>query len=391
MKDRMQGGMDEATRLTREGQLLEATATIQRALESASAVHLSDFGPRRAAAPVEAESRVIEDSPPSTETRPFDRASRTKVSIESVKVHPVKSEARSSSAHAHGQFIGRTYSNAAGKRSYKLYIPSGYTGQALPLLVMLHGCSQTPNDFAIGTRMNILAEEQMFLVAYPEQATSANGSKCWNWYQAADQRRGAGEPSLIAGITRQVMSAYHVDARRIYIAGLSAGGAMAATMAMTYADLYAAAGVHSGLAYGAAHDLPSAFTAMKQGASSPVHQLAEVIPLIVFHGDRDTTVATVNADRMLDQWLRAASNGSNTGLKATRDALVEQNQVAGGHAYTRYIYSDSSGQSFVEKWIVHRAGHAWSGGSSGGSYTDPKGPDASSEMLRFFGSHARRK
>jgi poly(hydroxyalkanoate) depolymerase family esterase len=286
-----------------------------------------------------------------------------------------------------GQFVKKTYTNRAGTRSYQLYIPSGYTGQAVPLVIMLHGCTQTSRNFAAGTRMNGHAEDETFLVAYPEQEISANGSKCWNWFQQTDQHRDMGEPSLIAGITQQIMSDYHVDVRRVYIAGLSSGGAMAAVMAATYPDLYAAVGVHSGLAYGAAHDLPSAFAAMVPGTDQGTRHLTESIPLIVFHGDSDTTVAPVNADYLLDQWLRGASNGQGSVQRVARDVKMERGQVANGHAYTRTIYHDSSGRAIIEKWMVHQAGHAWSGGSPGGSYTDPKGPDASAEMVRFFTEH----
>jgi len=238
-------------------------------------------------------------------------------------------------------------------------------------------------DFAADTHMNVLAEGETFLVAYPEQAPSANGSKCWNWFQESDQQRDGGEPSLIAGITRQIMSQYQVDVSRVYVAGMSAGGAMAVIMAAMYPDLYAAVGVHSGLAYGAAHDLPSAFAAMQQGTVYHARPLQETIPLITFHGDGDTTVAPVNADCLLDQWLQAASAvlGSVPGMK------VERGQVANGHAYTRCIYHDVSGRALMEQWTVHQAGHGWSGGSLSGSYTDPQGPNASTEMVRFFTEH----
>jgi poly(hydroxyalkanoate) depolymerase family esterase len=282
------------------------------------------------------------------------------------------------------RFEERTYTNAAGSRSYKLYVPSGYTGQAVPLVVMLHGCTQSPDDFAVGTRMNELAEEQVFLVAYPAQTQAANMSKCWNWFSAGDQQRDQGEPSLIAGITREIMSDFAVEAGRVYIAGLSAGGAAAAIMGATYPDLYAAIGVHSGLACGAASDMPSAFAAMKQGGSAAAKSArrpgrsASTVPTIVFHGDRDTTVSSVNGDEVIAQAKASADLRTN----------VNRGQSAGGMSYTSTIYSDGSGRALLEQWVLHGAGHAWAGGSAAGSYTDPRGPNASREMLRFFLQHS---
>ena len=417
MKNHMQDAMAEATRLTRAGQLAEATALIQRSLAGFPSTNVPAAGPSAADAPIEAEFRILDDSSPASETSgegmPHSRRtggeSATARSATARRIlfpdarrfpgsmlrttrsmHPVTPQVAFSSVQTSGQFVKKTYTNRAGTRSYQLYIPSGYTGQAVPLVVMLHGCTQTPIDFAAGTGMNVRAEGEIFLVAYPEQAPSANGSKCWNWFQETDQHRDVGEPSLIAGITQQIVSDYSIDVRRVYIAGLSSGGAMAAIMAVTYPDLYAAIGVHSGLAYGAAHDLPSALAAMKQGTGQGTRHLTESIPLIAFHGDSDTTVAPVNTDRLLEQWLRGASNEQDGVQRSVRAVKVERGQVANGHAYTRSIYHDSSGRAIMEKWMVHQAGHAWSGGSPGGSYTDPKGPDASAEMVRFFTEHPRR-
>jgi poly(hydroxyalkanoate) depolymerase family esterase len=279
------------------------------------------------------------------------------------------------------RFERRVFSNQAGSRDYKLYVPSAHAGGSLPLIVMLHGCTQSPDDFAAGTRMNELAEEHRFLVAYPAQARTANVSKCWNWFSETDQQRDLGEPSLIAGITREIMRSFPVAPGRVYVAGLSAGGAAAAIMGSAYPDLYAAVGVHSGLAYGAASDMASAFKAMRQGANSrrmPARRSgARIVPTIVFHGDRDSTVNPVNADHVIAQ----SDHVSGLRVAAKRGAGPD------GVSYTRTTYVDAVGRSMFEKWDVHGLGHAWSGGSPAGSYTEPSGPDASREMLRFFFQH----
>lgn len=275
------------------------------------------------------------------------------------------------------RFEQRSFANEAGSRKYKLFIPGGYRGQDIPLVVMLHGCTQSPDDFAAGTRMNTLAEDQTFLVAYPEQARSANISKCWNWFNTANQTRDHGEASLIAGITRQIMQDFNVRPGRVYIAGLSAGGAAAAIMGSAYPELYAAIGVHSGLACGAASDLPSAMSAMKHGAAAPLPGKtdgpAHVIPTIVFHGDKDTTVNIANANQVIAQSKGAAN---------LQTAITEGE--TGGVRYTRTVMSAGHGPDVLEEWVLHGAGHAWSGGSAAGSYTAPHGPDASREMVRFF-------
>jgi len=258
-----------------------------------------------------------------------------------------------------GRFVRRIFVNHAGTRFYKLYIPSRYRGQSLPLVVMLHGCRQSADDFAAGTRMNQLAEERGFFVAYPAQAWRANVERCWNWFRERHQARDAGEPALIAGITRQVIARYRIDPRRVYIAGLSAGGSMAAVMAATYPELYAGVGIHSGLPYASARGAASALAAMRYkrlGAASP----APALRTIVFHGDGDTVVHPSNGEYALPG-------------DARRD-----NGEAGGRAYTRTRVPG------FEHWLVHGAGHAWSGGDGAAPYADAKGPDASREMLRFF-------
>ena len=278
-------------------------------------------------------------------------------------------------------FEERLYANEAGKRSYKLFVPSQYRGEPAPLVVMLHGCSQSTDDFAAGTRMNELAEAETFLVAYPSQPSSANMSRCWNWFNENDQRRDRGEPSLIAGITRQVMQDFNIDPERVYVAGLSAGGAAASIMGAAYPDLYAAIGVHSGLACGAARDMSSAFTAMQRGAPAPAKNAGPdvIVPTIVFHGDRDNTVHSSNGDHVI----------AHSKAGAELETSVEDGVAAGGIRYTREIQKDKAGQTMLEQWTLHGAGHAWSGGSAAGSYTDPRGPDASREMLRFFLSTRR--
>jgi len=291
-----------------------------------------------------------------------------------------------------GDYIASSFSNASGTRPYKLYLPGGAHARPMPLVVMLHGCRQDPDDFAAGTRMNQLADAAGWVVLYPGQDRRFNHLGCWNWFQETDQRRGKGEPSIIADLTRHMIAAHSIDPRRVYIAGLSAGGAMAAIMASTYPELFAAAGIHSGLPHAAAKDLASALHAMKHGPALRDDALTDErrnVPTIVFHGDQDTTVHPCNGDELIARTRWAA----NSRVLDTDDDLLpsalntEHGQVLGGHAFSRTIHRDAQGRPDAEHWVIHGLGHAWSGGSPSGSFTDPLGPDASREMLRFFLQH----
>jgi len=360
--------MAAALRLTREGRLTEAVAVLQRALGAPTAP------PTDEAQASPSTTRV----PPGMLGRLRRALPRDLPGMRPRGPHP---ETAVPAVAPDGKILRLSHTEAAGTRRFDLYVPTGRTGKRRPLVVMLHGGSQDAADFATGTRMNELAERYDLLVAYPEQSTAANRGGYWNWFSPADQRAGTGEPSILAGITRRIVAEHNADPDRVYVAGLSAGGAMAAVMAATHPDLYAAVGVHSGIAYGAAHDVKSAFAAMRTGgASAPGGDL----PLIVFHGDGDTLVAPVNAERLIAARLAAAGSGARCTPTSIR--LAEP----GRRPCTRTVIRDSSHTVVVESWTVHGAGHAWSGGDPAGSYTDPHGPDASAEIVRFFLEHPRR-
>jgi poly(hydroxyalkanoate) depolymerase family esterase len=369
--------------LTRTGKLMEATTAIQRALSAAAQ-------PARRAA---AGPAVTPDSEP-----PRDLAS-----VLDGFVREVKSNLRAANDSAEAgfaeapvvvrpelpRFAESSFTGAAGTRAFKLFEPAGFGETPLPLVVMLHGCTQDPDDFARGTRMNELAQEQGFFVLYPAQAPRSNAHKCWNWFTPADQKRGEGEPSLLVGMTRHVIDTHAIDGRRVFVAGLSAGGAMAAILAREYPDLFAAAGVHSGVPPGVARDVASAFAVMQSGpgptrksrvGAAPLP--AAGAPVIVFHGDADATVAPANGEGV----IAAAIGAAPTVVEAESTATT-----AGRRGFERFVWRRADAapgaSSLAEHWIVHGSPHAWSGGATAGSFTDPDGPDASREMVRFFNEH----
>lgn len=352
MNNRLQDLMRVATRLTQAGQLGPATQAIQRALGGLVVGGAAAAGPVGDVVDVQAVEVVVQ---PATATPGAARSAAT----------------FNAGVHSHGGL----------QRSYKLYLPPGAAGQALPLVVMLHGCSQDPDDFAAGTGMNALAAAQGVAVLYPAQGADANPGRCWNWFKHSHQGASRGEAAFIADLVRSVVQAQGLDADRVSIAGLSAGGAMAALVAAAHPRQFAAVGVHSGLAPGAADDLPAGLAAMRSGATG---SLPLPVPTIVFHGDQDGTVHPRNAELL----LAAAIGGAGTvpGAVTTR----QQGVSAGGQRYTRTTHGVPGQPADAELWLLHGAAHAWAGGQAVGSYTDPRGPDASAEMLRFFLAHRRR-
>jgi len=358
--------MRQAMRLMQAGDLQAATRTLQDALSGAGYPAPIPFAQDAAghaaahAAPIEGEFRVVNEG-----------------------------QARSTHAPASPRADGnarRRFSCAAGEVDYLLHIPPGLDPAGAPLLVMLHGCTQTPEDFARGTRMNLLAQEHGYVVAWPAQSAERNPNLCWNWFRGSDQRRGGGEPALLATLTRHLVASHGLDADRVYVAGLSAGGAMAAVLASTHPDVYAAIGVHSGLPIGMASDVPSAFAAMRKGGGRrrpPAMLDGGPVPAIVFHGDSDATVHPGNGEGVVAQSLGG-------GGPADAVTSIEHGTAPGKHAATRTIHRTADGHTVAEHWLIHGAGHAWSGGDAAGSYTDPQGPDASRQMLRFFDASRRR-
>ena len=417
MKVNLAAALREATRLTRSQNLAEATRVIQDALSGrghgSSAASLKNAparhagttaafldltahregrssGPKTATGKKEFSSSSLRDgaaAKPARERvrRPLGEVIRLlrEGKLQNLRPGSLVTEHVPPPVPDGAQFVTRSFSCQAGSRTYKLYVPGRRNEPLTALVVMLHGCTQSPDDFATGTRMNELAEEHGFLVAYPAQPRTANPSSCWNWFNPKDQLRDAGEPSIVAGLTRAIIAEFNIDSRRVFVAGLSAGGAMAVVMGANYPELYSAIGIHSGLPHGAAADVVSAFAAMRGepilAPSLPrVHHLAAKpsrrVRTIVFHGDADQTVHPSNGERIIAAaFVSQLDGGTETETGST-----------GGRDYIRSVTSDCAGVPLVEHWQIRGAGHAWAGGSPNGSYTDPKGPNASREMVRFF-------
>jgi poly(hydroxyalkanoate) depolymerase family esterase len=312
--------------------------------------------------------------------------------------------------HAHLAGAGRwerfTYSGPAGSRRYFVYTPARYTlDQRVPMVVMLHGCTQTPADSAAGTAWNPLADRQTFVVVYPQQSIVDNLLSCWNWFLPENQVRGSGEAGILAGITQQVLTSdtrWNIDPGRVYLGGISAGAAMAVILGATHPDLYAAIGIHSGLEYRAATDLITARSAMTRGGPDPVQQgaaaftamdgRARPMPTIVFHGTGDAVVKPVNGDQVVQQWMETDRLATNDAYRPdfARPTTLDSGQVPNGHAYTVARWSDERGTVLQEYWRVTGMNHAWSGGSVFGSFTDPQGPGATEAMWDFFAHHPNR-
>ena len=406
MKNTLQQLLSVATSLTRQGRLLDATRAIQRALQGANAARVAPETP-----PTTLPISLTEPGPATLDasaTHPGGNVFEVDMSPFLAAAMPFSAPAdvlngdglapRSSTdaqqevrgVRGPGAFTSGTHTHLSQTRRYKLFTPADHTGRELPLVVMLHGCTQDPDDFAAGTGMNEAAREQGFYVLYPEQSQAANPSRCWNWFKHGDQRRDGGEPALLASMTQTVMERRGIDRRRIFIAGLSAGGAMAIIVAEAYPEIFAAVGVHSGLPRGAAANVMEALAVMKSGAAKPASPTMGTraqmhVPTIVFHGDQDRTVHPRNGEQVIAAVLANAALGGDPSQAITGGRIdVEQGSVSQGRRYTRSTHRDASGNATAEHWLVHGAGHAWSGGDAQGSYTDASGPDATREMLRFF-------
>jgi poly(hydroxyalkanoate) depolymerase family esterase len=378
----------QATRLTRQGRLMDATRAIQRALGFGAAAPAGrDAGAANDHAPADVMARDrLPAAHPAGPVDVVDVEFRDLPPLPAGIEHPATPRRPGKSA----SFTAHVFAFGGHRYRYRLYEPERPDpGALLPVVVMLHGCKQDSEDFARGTGMNEVAAREGFLVLYPEQLRKANGMGCWNWFEPGHQQRGAGEPGMIAALVQATVAAHGGDPRRVYVAGLSAGGAMAASLGELYPDLFAAVGVHSGLPPGAAHDVPSAFSAMRKGAAAAARAPAtSTVPTIVFHGSGDRTVTPANADAVVRRQL--AAHHANGAILEHGEQRKPGSKELGVRAATLERWSDASGQVVLESWRVSSGPHAWSGGRPAGSFTDPQGPSASEAMARFFLQHRKK-
>ncbi|WP_051603004.1 extracellular catalytic domain type 1 short-chain-length polyhydroxyalkanoate depolymerase [Simplicispira psychrophila] len=407
--------LGEATELMHSGNLMEATAAIQRALNNqAPLARAARATPTPPASPSAATCAkpAAGPWPAARSAAASNLRSKLKATVEDAVVREMRTPsawARPTAAPEQpmGESVGKSVREAPDsfervtlmhqgiRHQYRLYVPPGAAnGVAMPLVLMLHGCTQNADDFALGTGMNQAAAPANAMVLYPAQARSANPNGCWNWFEPGHQHRGQGEPELLVAMVRDVMARHPVDAQRVYAAGLSAGGAMAAVLGREYPDVFAAVGVHSGLQAGAANNMMAALSAMNNGAKLSTKRRPAAHPsgaphpaLIVFHGDTDSTVHAKNGEQLVEAALQAALGEQGT---VRHEALNGQSD--GGQRFTRTVYRAAGAKGadvLAEHWVLHGAGHAWSGGNAQGSYTDARGISATQEMLRFFLEHPR--
>lgn len=398
----------KATQLTKRGRWVDATRLIQRMLGLTQAKpQPRTTPPQRSAEPTATVTAKIASADIGVMDVPFREvrlppvaplvdkkaevpatALKERAPVEAPAIAPPAKRPRPRPA----SFTEHVFEFADASYNYRLFVPSSAAissaAPPLPLIVLLHGCKQDAADFAQGTAMNELAEQQQCLVLYAEQLSEANRMRCWNWFDTAHQTRDAGEPAMIAALTRSIVKSHHADPARVYIAGLSAGGAMAAVVAALYPEMFAAVGVHSGLPPGAATGVMSALSAMRRGARKTDAGSGQdaFLPTIVFHGSADKTVHPDNGELVTDAAL-AAFDASGVALERTQRTEGSPNDTDGSRDATRTIYSAADGKPYVEHWAIETGPHAWSGGNPAGSFTDPEGPDASRAMLDFFLQH----
>ena len=371
MKYRVLDVMNDALGLVKKSDLRGATALIRKALSGETAPE-GEAGEAKAQ-PHRPSAKVISLPP----RRPLGETLRALRARPMISPGAPEAPEPPPAPDLGERFLKRTYRGPAGSLDYRLYLPADAERRELALVIMLHGCTQNPEDFALGTRMNALAEEFGLIVAYPHQTRLANPNGCWNWFDRRHQNRGSGEPAKLAGLAQALAKEFDVRRDHVFAAGLSAGGAMAEILAATYPDVFEAVGIHSGLPYKSAGDVPSAFAAMKGTAAldpAPLAASGRRARKIIFHGLADGTVNPVNGEHIFDEVER----GETTLARSDLDWPIEGGRVS------RTAVKDADGRPVAEQWLVEGGGHAWFGGDPRGSFTQTVGLDASRVMVRFF-------